>query len=243
VLAPQVAAQAAQILTGDTRYPGTSAGTFSSWYGLNPSAVAGKTGTMGSPKKDGLNAAVWFVGMTPYLVATSAIVNFDNTSVPSRGLVGQGVGTAYGDFAAKVWLNALQPTIRSRTWTWPDPATVGQQEVPSLLGMSVAEARTTLSQYGMKLVEFGGNSVLGLCPSSQPYDTIGYYAPHRADPDATITVCVSSGVPQHVYIPPPPPPPPNTNTPPPGNGGGGGGGGSSSPGPGNGNGGGHGHGH
>ena len=239
VLPPQVAAQAAQILTGDTRYPGTSAGTFSSWYGLNPSVVAGKTGTMGS-KKAGLNAAVWFVGMTPDYVATSAIVDFDNTSVPSRDLVGQGVGTAYGDFAAKVWLDALQPTIRSKTWIWPDPNTVGQQQVPNLLGMSLAEARTQLSQYGMKLVQFEGNSVLGLCPSNEPYDTIGYYGPQRADNGSTITVCLSSGVPQWTPPPPPPPPPSNTNSPTGGNGGGGGGGGSSSPGPGNGNG--HGHG-
>lgn len=243
VLAPQVAAQAAQILTGDTRYPGTSASTFASWYGLNPSVVAGKTGTMES-NKAGLNAAVWFVGMTPNLVATSAVINFDNTSVPSRGLVGQGVGTAYGDFAAKVWLHALQPTLQHRSWAWPDPNAVGRVQVPDLRGMSLSEARSALSPYNMKLVELGGHSVLGLCPSSQPYDTIGYYGPQRADNGATITVCVSNGTPQYVYVPPPPPPPPPPANPPPANHPGGGGGGQGGGGQGGGGGGtGNGHGH
>ncbi|MDT4921279.1 MAG: hypothetical protein QOI15_2181 [Pseudonocardiales bacterium] len=218
VLAPQVAAQATQILTGDTRYPGTSADAFSSWYGLNPSVIAGKTGTA-EANKPGKNGAVWFAGMTPNLVGVSALINFDNTSVPSRGLVGQGVGTAYGDFAAKVWLKSLQPTLVHRSWSWPDPFAVGAQEVPSLLGMSLSEARIALSQYNMKLAELGGHSVLGLCPSSQPYDTIGYYGPQRADAGATITVCVSTGVSQYI------PPPVITHTPPPATGSGGGGGG------------------
>jgi membrane peptidoglycan carboxypeptidase len=241
VLAPQVAAQAAQLLTGDTKYPGTSAGAFAGWYGLNPSIIAGKTGTQQSAPQPDKNAAVWFVGMTPKVVAASAIINFDNTSVPSRGLVGQDVGTAYGDFAAKVWLNALQPTIVHKTWTWPDPNLVGVQEVPNLLGMSLADARTALSQYGMKLTELGGHSVLGLCPSHEPYDTIGYYGPQRADNGSTITVCVSSGAPQYVFIPKPPPS--HTTTPGTGTGTGGGtGGGGGGTGGGGGNGNGHGHG-
>ena len=242
VLAPQVAAQAAQLLTGDTKFPGTSAGSFASWYGLNPSVIAGKTGTQQSATHPDKNAAVWFVGMTPNLVAASAIINFDNTSVPSRGLVGQGVGTAYGDFAAKVWLNALQPTMVHKTWTWPDPSLVGVQEVPNLLGMSLADARTALSQYGMKLTELGGHSALSLCPSHEPYDTIGYYGPQRADNGSTITVCVSSGAPQYVFIPPPPThssTPPGAGT---GGGGGGTGGGGGGAGGGGGNGNGHGHG-
>ena len=241
VLAPQVAAQAAQLLTGDTRYPGTSAGTFASWYGLNPSIVAGKTGTAQSATQPNKNAAVWFVGMTPHLVAASAVINFDNTSVPSRGLVGQGVGTAYGDFAAKVWLNALQPTIVHKSWTWPDPNLVGAQQVPNLLGMTLSEARTALAPYNMKLTELGGHSVLSLCPSNQPYDTVGYYGPQRASNGSTITVCLSSGAPQYVFIPPPPP---TQSSPPPGSGGGGGGGtGGGGGGGGTGGGGGHGHGH
>jgi membrane peptidoglycan carboxypeptidase len=242
VLAPQVAAQAAQILTGDTRYPGTSADPFASWYAINPSEVAGKTGTVASNRRD-KNAAVWFVGMTPTLVATAAVINFDNTSVPSQGLVGQGAGTAYGDFAAKVWLRALQPSIARRTWTWPDPNSVGSLQVPYIQGMSLAEARTTLSQYGFRLSELGGHGALNLCPSSEPYNTIGYYGPQRADRGSTITVCLSSGVPQYVYVPPPPPPVKPTQPPGGGQGGGGGGGGggnssSSSPTPP-----GHGHGH
>jgi membrane peptidoglycan carboxypeptidase len=251
VIAPQVAAQAAEILTGDTRYPGTASDAFSNWYGLNSSVIAGKTGTAES-NKPGKNAATWFVGMTPDITAAAGIINFDNTSVPSRDLAGQGVGTAYGDFAAKVWEHALEPTIVHQTWSWPDPNAIGAQQVPYLLGMSLGEARTALSQYHMKLVNIGGNSALDLCPSSEPYDTIGYYGPQRANNGATITVCLSSGVKQYIYVPlpPPPPPPSHTTQPPPGGGGGtgtgggggGGGGGGSGGGGGGGGGGGNGHG-
>jgi membrane peptidoglycan carboxypeptidase len=205
VVAPQVAAQAVQILSGDTKYPGTSAGSFASWYTANSSVVAGKTGTVAVGNKNG---AVWFVGMTPDYVATTAVINFDNTSAPSKGLVGQGVGTAYGDFAAKVWLDALQPTISKQPWTWTDPNLVGGSQVPNLLGMTLSEARTALSPLGYKLAVLGGVSTGPVgssdsltCRSSEPFDTVGYYGPQRADAGSTITVCLSSGVPQTVIIP------------------------------------------
>jgi membrane peptidoglycan carboxypeptidase len=232
-IAPQVAAQAVKILAGDTRYPGTSAGVFGDWYAQNPSVVAGKTGTAES-NKAGKNSAIWFAGMTPDLVSTAAVINIDNTFDPSRDLVGQGVGTAYGDFAAKVWLTALGPTIQRQTWTWPDPETVGGQAVPSVLGMTATDARRTLADYGFKMVQLGGSDPLGLhCASPEPYDTVGYYGPQRADRGDTITVCLSNQVKQYVYIPPPP-----TRSNPPSRGAGGGGGSTTSPGPGNG----HGHG-
>ncbi|HZC70324.1 MAG TPA: penicillin-binding protein [Jatrophihabitans sp.] len=250
VVLPQVAAQAVQLLSGDTRYPGTSASVFSSWYGLNPSVIAGKTGTNVSTRT-GKNASIWFVGMTPRLVGAAGVVDFDNTSKPSRGLVGQGVGTAYGDFAAKVWLNALRPSLAHRSWTWPDPNTMGTT-VPSLTGMTVSQARSTLSQYGFKMTRFGAaDGIAVLCPSSEPYNTVAYYGPQRAASGATITVCTSSQEPQFVYHPPPPPPPPQHHGGGHGGGGGGGGGaggggggggGGTPPGPGGGGGGGHGHG-
>src|SRR5207302_6663632 len=79
VVSEQAAAQAVQILAGDTRFPGTSAQQFQSWYAQNPGdVVAGKTGTsvavVGNNDNAG-NASLWFVGMTPDLVATSAMIN------------------------------------------------------------------------------------------------------------------------------------------------------------------------
>jgi membrane peptidoglycan carboxypeptidase len=202
VVAPWVAAEAAQILTGDTKYPGTSATPFADWYATNPSLVAGKTGTVASTRRD-KNASVWFVGMTPELVGAAAIINFDNTSVPSTKLRGVGRGAAYGDFAAKVWLHALWPALRRQTWTWPDPNQIGQT-VPSVLGMSLPNARGLLRGSGYRIAVLDAADNL-LCPSSQPYDTIGYYGPLRAEPGATITVCLSRGVPQTVIIPKPKP--------------------------------------
>jgi membrane peptidoglycan carboxypeptidase len=241
-IAPQVAAQAVRILGGDTRYPGTSAGPFQSWYSVNSSVVAGKTGTNESNKPN-QNSSVWFAGLTPDLVAISAVINFDNPSVPSSGLNGEGPGAAYGDFAAKVWLQSLRTSLVNRSWTWPDPTQVGSQQVPYILGMSLADARATLAQSHFKLTQLGGAENL-ICPSSQPLDTVGYYGPQRADPGSTITVCLSSGTPQTVIIPRPVVTPTQHNgggngT---GNGGGsGGGGGGGGTGGGNGNG--HGHGH
>ena len=202
-IAPQVAAQAVNILTGDTTSSGTAASVFSNWYGANPSPVAGKTGTNASNTKD-KNSSVWFVGMTPSMVAAAGIIDFDNTSVPSAGLVGESKGSAYGDFAAKVWLHSMEPSIVHSSWTWPDPLTVAGTDVPSLTGLSLSDARQELSANGFKISRLGGADNL-LCPSKEPFDTVAYYGPQRATQGSTITVCMSSGSPQFVYKPPPKP--------------------------------------
>jgi membrane peptidoglycan carboxypeptidase len=201
-IAPQVAAQAVNILTGDTTTSGTAASVFSNWYAANASPIAGKTGTNQSNKAN-KNSSVWFVGMTPDIVGAAGVINFDNTSVPSTGLVGQGKGTAYGDFAAQVWLHSLQPSLVHSSWTWPDPATMPGTDVPYLIGKSMADARATLSEAGFKLARLGASDGL-MCPSSAPIDTVGYYGPQRATPLSTITVCISTGAPQIVIIPRPP---------------------------------------
>jgi hypothetical protein len=141
--------------------------------------------------------------MTPNIVGAAGVINFDNTSVPSTGLIGQGKGTAYGDFAAKVWLHSLQPVLVHSSWTWPDPASVPGTEVPYLIGKSMSDAREALSEAGFKLARLGANDNL-MCPSSAPIDTVGYFGPQRATPGSTITVCISTGVPPIVIIPRPP---------------------------------------
>ena len=58
VLAPQVAAQAVKILTGDTKSPGTASSVFSDWYSSNSSVIAGKTGTNQAEPKETQNSSV-----------------------------------------------------------------------------------------------------------------------------------------------------------------------------------------
>ena len=69
---------------------GTSAQQFQSWYQAHPHAdIAGKTGTAPGidlkTHKDDKNGALWFVGMTPKLVATTALINLDHPSYPASG--------------------------------------------------------------------------------------------------------------------------------------------------------------
>jgi membrane peptidoglycan carboxypeptidase len=204
VLAPQVAAQAADILTGDTdSSSGTSAHVFANWYSNGHSKVAGKTGTnQAGGRQDNKNSSIWFVGMTPDVVAASAVINFDHTFAVSSGLKGEKPGAAYGDFAAGVWLDALGPALSDKSWTWEDPDTVGAEEVPPITGQSYSDAKQTLADANFKIARLDAADDLH-CPASAPYDTVGYYGPHRARPGSTITVCLSTEVPQ--YTPPPPP--------------------------------------
>ena len=208
-LPPQVAAQAVKILKGDTKGQGTSATIFNTWYKNGGSTVAGKTGTNESTKTNE-NSSVWFVGMTPTLVAASGVINFDKLFVPSSGLPGVKTGAAYGDYAAKVWLDALGPDLRTSQWSWPTPDSIpGEQPVPDLTGMDLAKARKQLATDGYKMAVLDSADQL-ICPNpAAPLDTVGFYGPHRAQPGATITVCQSSGVPQLynapvVHVEPPP---------------------------------------
>ena len=247
VVAPEVAARALEILKGDTdSSEGTASNQFTSWYADGGSDIAGKTGTGESNKKN-KNGGVWFIGVTPKLVAASALINFDTPGTPSQGLPGMKTGEAYGDYAAKVWLAALKPSLQHEgSWTLPDPNTIGSLQVPDITGQSVSDARHTLDGYGLKLQLLDPNTY---CPSveASPYGDVGPFGPLRANPGDTVTVCLSLGIKPQVYAPPPPPPvhhpspspstsrsssssspPSGGHTSPGGGGGGGGGGGSSS---------------
>jgi membrane peptidoglycan carboxypeptidase len=198
VVSPQVALQATQILTGDTRFPGTSQSEFSSWYGAGNSTVAGKTGTsvaVVNNQDSQQNAALWFVGMTPNLVATSALINFDHPNAPASGLPGlanPGV-EAFGAYASGVWVNALTPTLGTQRWTWPDPATAPGDPVPPLTGMTMTEAQAALTASGFKIAELDKANSLQ-CASSIPTGSIAFYGPKIAPKGSTITVCPSLGV-------------------------------------------------
>ena len=120
VIAPQAAANALEILTGDTKSgnDGTSVGKFQNWYNAGGSDVAGKTGTVAAVSRTGKetskNAAVWFVGVTKNLAATSALINFDSPNSASTGLPGIGSGKAYGDYASGLWLKAFGSQVHQR---------------------------------------------------------------------------------------------------------------------------------
>ncbi len=218
VLPAQVAAQAVDILTGDTRYPGTSTAPFENWYATNSSLVAGKTGTSVAVvhgRETDRNAALWFVGMTPQLVASSAVVNLNSPSAPASGLPGVSDPShdAYGEYAAGVWLSALQPSLHTQHWTWPNPDTVAGVTVPDVRGLSLPAASNRLASAGFRMDQLDAANGLA-CASTVTTGNVAFYGPHRAPKGTTVTVCPSSGAPQDVYVPPPPPPPP-TYIPPP----------------------------
>jgi membrane peptidoglycan carboxypeptidase len=211
VVSPQVALQATQILTGDTRSPGTSASQFINWYGGGNSTVAGKTGTsvaVVNNQDTQQNAALWFVGMTPNLVATSALINFDHPNAPAAGLPGlSDPGTqAYGAYASGVWVNALTPTLAPQRWAWADPASAPGDPVPPLTGMTMTAAQAALTAAGFKMAELDKANALQ-CASSVPTGSIAFYGPQIAPKGSTITVCPSLGV------APQSPPPPVITTP------------------------------
>jgi membrane peptidoglycan carboxypeptidase len=207
VVNPQIAQQAVQILEGDTKAPGTSAAPFQSWYAAHSSLVAGKTGTsvaVVNGNDTTKNASLWFVGMTPDLVATSALINFDAPNAPASGLpnVEDPARNAYGAYASGVWLDALTPTIANDQWSWPDPNSIDGTDVPDVSGLSLTDASTKLKSAGFVMKQLDQADQL-LCASKQAYGTVAFYGPQRATAGATITVCPSSGVSQPVYIPPP----------------------------------------
>ncbi|HLY32972.1 MAG TPA: transglycosylase domain-containing protein [Jatrophihabitantaceae bacterium] len=200
VVSEQAAAEAVQILTGDTRYPGTAASQFASWYQQNPgSLVASKTGTsvavVGNNDNAG-NASLWFVGMTPDLVATSALINFDHPSAPAAGLPGLAdpANQAYGAFAAQMWLDALAPSLSGKSWTWPSPTAVAGIAVPPITGMDLTTAANTLKAAGFKMVQLDQKNSLQ-CASAVPPGNVAFYGPQIALPGSTITVCPSNGSP------------------------------------------------
>jgi membrane peptidoglycan carboxypeptidase len=218
VISPWAARQAVQILGGDTKFPGTSASEFQSWYATNRSVVAGKTGTMVAVDARGQatdkNAAIWFVGMTPDMVAASALINFDQPNAPSDQLPGMSApGTAYGDYASGIWLKALGPSLGQSQWTWPDPQQVPGIPVPNVVGRDLSTAEQMLTAAGFTVKQLGEEQRLR-CPSTQPTDRIAYYGPQIAPQGSEITICPSLGVSQSVaYVPPPRPTPTAGSTP------------------------------
>jgi membrane peptidoglycan carboxypeptidase len=198
-ITPQVAREATDLLTGDTKPGGTSGDVFQKWYDGNSSQVAGKTGTDTNGK---LNTSLWFVGVTPHMVATMALINVNKSEQPLTGIPGMSnsaaQNTADGSTAAALWLAALDPTLKSQHWSWPSPDTVaGAVPVPNVAGQSVSVATSTLAQHGFKVVVLPYE-----CGSVVQQTLVGYYSPANAAPGTTVNVCISSGTKPYIYTPP-----------------------------------------
>jgi len=200
-VSPQVAREAVDILQGDTKSPGTSASKFTSWYADNSSLVAGKTGTavaVVNGKDTSKNSSLWFVGMTPDYVATSALINFDSPFAPVSGLPGTNATQAYGAYASGVWLAALQSTLQPDSWSWQSPETVDGDKVPDVTGKEPADAKHQLTAAGYKVATLGGSANPISCASDVEFGKIAYYGPQIAPQGSTITICPSLGFPQQV---------------------------------------------
>jgi membrane peptidoglycan carboxypeptidase len=225
VVPVQVARNAQQVLLGDTTGSGTSAQPFAQgWYSHNPSLVAGKTGTtvaVVNGQDTTQNASLWFVGMTPEMVATTALINFDHPNAPAAGLPGlSDPGTqAYGAYASGVWVGTVGSALGAQQWAWQSPTAIPNGvAVPNVLGLDMATAKARLLAAGFPMRQFdAANSVQ--CDSTEPYGTVGYYGPQIAAKGTAVTVCPSNSVSQQIYTAPPPKPTPtptpsNTPTPP-----------------------------
>ena len=208
-LSPQVARTALQLLVPDTR-SGTSAASFGNYYGQGGADIAGKTGTNNATdargNDNGKSSSLWFVGVSPTIVGTTALINFAHPSTSITGLPGVADGTpVYGAYAAQMWENALGPVLLSQQrWTWPGPSDIPNAvPVTSVIGMDLPTAKTVLTQQGFKVAVSGNGQPY--CGSSQPYSSVAYEQPVVAAPGDTVTICVSNGSAPFVYTPPPPP--------------------------------------
>ena len=199
VLSQQVARSAVDILIGDTKTSaGTAASRFGGYYGAGGSPVAGKTGTDNSAdlqtgKDNGGNSALWFVGVTPHLVSSTALVNFKNpklliTDVP--GFSGASANrAAFGAVSAGIWTASLTDyLVNSGGWTWPSAdASDGMANVPLVIGKSAADAATTLQAAGFNTFKSFTD-----CPGGAKGQVVTS-TPKRAQPGATILICLGNG--------------------------------------------------
>jgi membrane peptidoglycan carboxypeptidase len=192
---------------------GTSTGFFNSWYGNGGSPVAGKTGTNNSCTvdplnkaagciDDGKNSALWFVGITPTLVSAAALVNPDKptlaiANVPGVTANNDGSDT-FGATASRFWLQAFQPVLQGQQWSWPTVDSTPGNPVDVVTGMTVPDATQRLTENGWKVKVVTNYT----CGSKEAENNVAFYGPHIAEPGATITLCVSSGVPTQVITPP-----------------------------------------
>ena len=158
---------------------------------------AGKTGTTQDGK------AVWFVGYTPQIATAGMIAGASKDGQRPIELVGQTIHGNYiyevsgSGFAGPMWaqaMHAIQGSLDPEDFTPPsETAIVGIPTiVPSVAGMSGAEAESTLEAAGFNALN-GGTTA-----SSSPAGTVAYSSPSggtTAPQGSIITYYVSTGTP------------------------------------------------
>lgn len=177
-------------------------GGFGSRLALNKPA-AGKTGTIND------NKAVWFNGYTPSLSTASMIAGADVNGKPitlnGQTVGGQYVASAFGSTTAgPMWADAM----REIQDLLPDvdfvPPIKTQQSpdltiVPNVIGMTTADARTTLEGLGFEV------DVLGRVPSDLPRGLVTQMSPESGSTmydGSTISLYISAGPPATTTEPP-----------------------------------------
>jgi hypothetical protein len=151
---------------------------------------------------DGKNSALWFVGITPTLVSAAALVNPDKptqaiANVPGVTANNDGSDT-FGATASRFWLQAYQPTLQAQQWTWPTADSTPGSPVDVVTGLSIPDATARLTASGWKVKVITNFT----CGSKEAANNVAFYGPHIAEPGATITLCISSGIAPQVYTPP-----------------------------------------
>ena len=201
VLNRYVARTLVTLMRHDT-HDGTARLPFRKWYTTGHSDVAGKTGTDNNAADNG-TAALWFVGMTPHLVAAASLVNPDHPKQTTHGLPGMPhthvVHDVFGAYAATFWLDAYGPSVHHR-WSWPSATAVPHgRHVHSVIGRSRRAAIAQLRHSGYRIAVFPVR-----CGSARPRGRVAYQEPPIARPGSVVTICLSSGTPLYVHLPRPP---------------------------------------
>lgn len=222
VFSAWTARTAINIMQGDTHHNGGTAGNqFDGFYralGSDTHDVAGKTGTnnasyQSGPQKgkdDGTNAALWFVGLTPRLVATTAVYDVANPTKTVQLPGYTSTNDVFGAYSAAIWTAALQPMLAKTSWTWPSVNDLPNvTPIPNIAGQQEQQAVDMLKGAGFKPVKYPIT-----CNGSTFPGSVAYAGPPVAAPGATVIYCMSGANQLSQPVPPMQGPPPAPTPPP-----------------------------
>ena len=106
----------------------------------------------------------------------------------------------FGAMAAKFWLQAYQPTLINQHW---DLADAGIRARHQNVAGNLANASVDRPP-AADLGRVQGEDLPYACGSQVTAGNVAFYGPHSAEPGATISLCLSSGVPAQAYTAPSP---------------------------------------
>jgi len=212
VLEPDVANGVTKILKAVLK-PGGTGGRIGGLDGGRP--AAGKTGTAGNATKAGGTNETWFVGYTPQLSTAVWVGTPDDGNLSRLKNLHLG-GEFYANevfgatIAGPIWkkiMDRASAGMPFRDFDEPgDKVVFGDLiSIPSLYGLSVADAKAALIAAGFKPVV--GRAVASSIPKGL---VVGTSPSSRALRDSTVVIYTSTGV---VAAPKPTTPPPTTAPP------------------------------